>query len=151
MHHVHKSLLIWYSPQQMMDLVTDVAKYPQFLPWCDHSKVLEMRPSPDEGQSAEIGISFGGIKQSFATRNTHVHHKNGALEDKLALQSGPFSKLEGRWLFTPVGDGSNCRVELDLHYDFASPLLAALIGPVFERITTSLVDAFVKRAEQVYG
>jgi ribosome-associated toxin RatA of RatAB toxin-antitoxin module len=71
----------------------------------------------------------------------------------MSLVQGPFSNLSGMWRFTPVGDGSQraCKVELDLQYGFSSKTLAALVGPVFDKIAASLVDAFVKRAEAVYG
>ena len=71
----------------------------------------------------------------------------------MQLVKGPFSKLEGHWTFTPVGEGHQraCKVELTLHYGFSNAVLGKLVGPVFDRIAASLVDAFVKRAEQVYG
>jgi ribosome-associated toxin RatA of RatAB toxin-antitoxin module len=70
----------------------------------------------------------------------------------MRLVDGPFSNLDGTWRFVPVGEGQRaCRVELDLTYSFKSATLAAVVGPVFDRIAGSLVDAFVKRAEQVYG
>jgi len=146
MKSVHKSVLIWYSAQEMFALVTGVEAYPQFLPWCDHATVLARYP---DGMKAEIGISFGGIRQTFTTRNEHVPGR----QVKLALIDGPFSRLEGCWSFTPVGEGDPraCRVDLQLDYAFRSATLAALVGPVFDRIAGSLVDAFVKRAEQVYG
>ena len=65
MKSVHKSVLIWHSAQQMFDLVVDVERYPQFLPWCDHGKVLERH---DDGVTAEVGIAFKAVKQSFTTR-----------------------------------------------------------------------------------
>ena len=146
MKTVQKSVLIWYSAQEMFALVTDVASYSQFLPWCDHAKVLEQG---DNSMLAEVGIAFAGIKQTFTTRNQHVP---GCRVD-LKLVSGPFSNLDGRWSFTPVGDGTQraCKVDLELHYGFQNLALSALVGPVFDRIAGSLVDAFVKRAEQVYG
>jgi len=146
MKHVHKSVLIWYSAQEMFALVTDVAKYPEFLPWCDRATVLE---SSDKGMKAQVGISFSGIRQTFTTHNTHVPGR----EVGMKLVDGPFSRLDGRWTFTPVGGGDQraCRVELDLHYGFDNPALGALVGPVFDRIAGTLVDAFVKRAEQVHG
>jgi len=66
---------------------------------------------------------------------------------------GPFSNLQGHWKFLPVGDGSQraCKVELDLSYGFSSVVLANLVGPIFDRIANSLVEAFVKRAEHVYS
>jgi ribosome-associated toxin RatA of RatAB toxin-antitoxin module len=146
MKTVHKSVLIWYSAEEMFGLVTDVAQYPKFLPWCDHAAVLQQEP---DGMKAEVGISFGGIRQTFTTRNTHIPGRQVALH----LVDGPFSQLEGQWNFTPVGSGDQraCKVELSLNYGFKNAALAAVVGPVFDRIAGSLVDAFVKRAEQVYG
>jgi ribosome-associated toxin RatA of RatAB toxin-antitoxin module len=146
MKSVHKSVLIWYSAQEMFDLVTDVPRYPQFLPWCDHATVLAETAA---GMTAEVGIAFKGVRQSFTTRNEHVPGR----EVRLHLVKGPFSRLEGVWTFTPVGgEGQRaCRVDLKMDYGFANRVLAALVGPVFDRIAGSLVDAFVKRAEQVYG
>lgn len=71
----------------------------------------------------------------------------------MRLVKGPFSRLEGHWIFHPVGDGSQraCKVELQLDYGFDSNAIAALIGPIFDRIANSMVDAFIKRAEKVYG
>lgn len=148
MKSVLKSVLIWHSPAQMYALVTDVAKYPEFLPWCDRAKVLE---EDEAGMTAEVGLSFGGVRQSFTTRNTHVPTQ----EVHMKLVKGPFSHLDGLWKFTPVGEegqqATACRVELNLQYGFNNFALQALVGPVFDRIAATLVDAFVKRSEQVYG
>ena len=146
MKTVHKSVLLWYRPEEMYALVTDVDKYPQFLPWCDHARVRDQNPA---GMTAELGIAFGGIHQRFVTRNTHV----APSQVDLKLVEGPFSQLEGQWKFLPVGDASQraCKVELSLHYGFASTTLGRLVGPVFDKIASTLVDAFVKRASQVYG
>jgi ribosome-associated toxin RatA of RatAB toxin-antitoxin module len=146
MKTVNKSVLIWYSPLEMYSLVTDVNSYPEFLPWCDHANVVELK---QDGMLAEVGISFGGIRQVFTTRNTHTVGSQVVLK----LVKGPFSKLEGHWNFHAIGDGSQraCKVELALNYGFESATLAKLVGPVFDKIAGSLVDAFVKRAQHVYG
>ena len=146
MKNVHKSVIIWYSPEEMFALVTDVAKYPEFLPWCDHASVLALEP---DGMKAEVGISIAGIHQTFTTRNTHVAGR----EVRMKLVDGPFSNLDGSWKFQPLGDNAQraCKVTLELHYGFKSAALAALVGPVFDKIAGNLVDAFVKRAEQMYG
>lgn len=146
MKTVQKSVLIWYSAAEMFALVTDVASYPQFLPWCDKAAVLDENA---DGMTAKVGISFAGLRQSFTTRNTHVKDRQVILK----LVDGPFSKLDGQWDFIPVGQGDEraCKVELTLGYDFDNFALAALVGPVFDKIAGSLVDAFVKRASQVYG
>ncbi len=145
MKTVHKSVLIWYSAEEMFALVTDVARYPEFLPWCDKAAVIE---TDDKGMMAEVGIAFGGIRQSFTTRNDHVPGREVAMK----LLDGPFSRLDGKWQFKPLGEQQRaCKVELDLHYGFDNVALAALVGPVFDKIAGNMVDAFVKRAEQVYG
>lgn len=146
MKTVHKSVLIWYSAAEMFALVTDVASYPQFLPWCDQAEVVE---EDGHGMTAKVGIAFAGLSQSFTTRNTHVTDRKVSLK----LVDGPFSKLDGHWDFTPLGDDSQraCKVNFSLRYDFDNAALAALVGPVFDKIAGSMVDAFVKRATQVYG
>jgi ribosome-associated toxin RatA of RatAB toxin-antitoxin module len=146
MKSVHKSVLIWYSAEEMFNLVTDVDKYSQFLPWCDHAKVIT---KSDTGMQAEIGIAMGGVKQTFTTQNTHMAGRKIGMK----LLNGPFSNLEGTWNFTPVGDATQraCKTELHLKYGFDNAVLAALVGPVFDKIAASMVDAFVKRADQVYG
>lgn len=146
MKTVHKSVLIWHSAHEMFALVADVPRYPEFLPWCSSGQVLEQTP---EGVVASIGMAFGGMRKSFTTRNTHVQDRSIRLE----LVDGPFSHLDGTWNFVPLGDGSQraCRIEFTLNYGFASNTLAMLVGPVFDKIAGSLVDAFVKRADQVYG
>jgi ribosome-associated toxin RatA of RatAB toxin-antitoxin module len=146
MKTVNKSVLIWYSAAEMFALVTDIAKYPQFLPWCDNASVQSQDAT---GMSAKVGIAFGGIHQSFTTRNEHIPDSRVMM----TLVDGPFSQLDGEWDFVPVGDASQraCRVEFKLNYGFDNGALSALVGPVFDKIAGSLVDAFVKRAEQVYG
>ena len=146
MKTVHKSVLIWYSAAEMFALVTDIASYPQFLPWCDKAVVLK---EDADGMTAKIGLSMAGIKQTFTTRNTHEKNRKVSL----ALVDGPFSKLAGHWDFRPVGKAGEraCKIDFTLGYDFDNAALAALVGPVFDKIAGSLVDAFVKRAEQVYG
>jgi ribosome-associated toxin RatA of RatAB toxin-antitoxin module len=146
MKTVYKSVLIWYSAAEMFALVTDVTSYPQFLPWCDQSAILAQ---DTQGMTAKVGLSMAGLKQSFTTHNTHVQNEKVSLK----LVDGPFSKLDGQWQFTPVGNTTDraCKVEFSLNYDFDNLALAALIGPVFDKIAGSLVDAFVKRAGIVYG
>ncbi|WP_041676312.1 type II toxin-antitoxin system RatA family toxin [Ramlibacter tataouinensis] len=146
MKTVHKSVLIWYSAEEMFALVTHVEDYPKFLPWCDRAAVLSRDA---HGMQAQVGISFGGIRQTFTTRNEHVPGR----QVHMKLVEGPFSQLQGQWTFTPVGTPEQraCKVELKLDYGFKNAALAALVGPVFDKIAGSLVDAFVKRAKQVYG
>jgi ribosome-associated toxin RatA of RatAB toxin-antitoxin module len=144
MPKVHKSVLIWYSPQEMYDLVTDVEAYPQFLPWCGGATV-----EAQEGDTvrATVVIDFKGIRQSFTTRNTNLPGR----EVQMRLVEGPFSDLQGRWVFNPLADGKACKVEFLLDYRFSNFLVEKVIGPVFNHIASSFVDAFVHRAKAVYG
>lgn len=146
MKTLHKTVLLTHSAHDMFALVIDVPRYPEFLPWCSSGQVIE---EGDDGMVAQVGMSMAGVRQSFTTRNTHITDR----KVHVALVDGPFSQLEGTWRFTPLGDGSMraCKVEFDLSYGFSSNTLAALVGPVFDRIASSLVDAFVKRADAVYG
>ena len=146
MKTIHKSVLLWHSAHEMFALVTNIEHYPQFLPWCDHGEVLELN---DDGMLARVGMAISGLRQSFTTRNTHETDRKVLME----LVDGPFSQLDGVWAFTPLGDGTlrACKVEFTLSYGFSSSALAALVGPVFDKIAGNLVDAFVKRADQVYG
>ena len=141
---VHKSVLIWYSANQMYDLVADVASYPQFLPWCGG---VDIHEATAESMRATIHIDFKGVKQSFSTENAQVPGR----EIHLQLVEGPFSDLRGHWLFTPIEVDKACKIDFELHYNFSSRLVEAVIGPVFGHIAKTFVEAFVQRAEKVYG
>jgi ribosome-associated toxin RatA of RatAB toxin-antitoxin module len=152
MKSLHKSVLIWYSPQQMFDVVTDVARYSEFLPWCDQSSVLERT---EGGMKASIGMQLAGFKQAFTTQNVHAQKESGDRTVEMELLDGPFSKLAGTWSFEPIAGSEDlgtpaCRVKLDLNYEIKSTLLQIAIGPAFDKIANSLVDAFIERAKQIY-
>jgi ribosome-associated toxin RatA of RatAB toxin-antitoxin module len=146
--HVKKSVLLWYTPQEMYDLVTGVDQYPAFLPWCDRAEVLEAH---DDGMTARIGLHYMGVRHAFTTRNVHVPGRSVVVQ----LVDGPFSLLDGTWLFHPLGrpgsEAQACKIEFDLRYAFASVALEAVVSPVFDRVANTFVDSFVKRAEQVHG
>jgi ribosome-associated toxin RatA of RatAB toxin-antitoxin module len=149
MKHVKKSVLLWYSAHEMYMLVTDVPSYPQFLPWCERAEVLDTSAN---SMTARLSLAYAGVHHAFTTRNEHVSDKSVIV----TLVDGPFSVLDGTWLFrplgTPPGDASQaCRIEFDLRYAFSSTALEAVVSPVFDRIANTFVDSFVKRAEQVYG
>lgn len=132
----------------MYDLVVDVQRYPEFLPWCSRADVLASEPT---GITARLGIGYGGLTQSFTTRNRHDLGRRVDLE----LVDGPFSALTGHWQFSRVGPANAgqraCKVLFELNYEFSNAALAGLVGPVFDGIATNFVDAFVKRAEALYG
>ncbi|HUG25197.1 type II toxin-antitoxin system RatA family toxin [Piscinibacter sp.] len=145
MKHVKKSVLLWYSPREMYDLVVAVKDYPTFLPWCERTEVLEKHGG---GMTARMHLHYAGVRHTFTTRNEHVKDRTVVV----ALVDGPFSRLDGTWQFVPLGAGDKaCKIEFDMAYAFSSVALEAVVSPVFDRVANTFVDSFVKRAEQVYG
>lgn len=140
---VHKSVLLGYSARQMFDLVAAIEDYPKFLPWCG---AVEIKEKHDNQVVASVGINYRGVRQSFTTSNTNIEPS----EIRMKLVDGPFKCLDGVWSFKALREDA-CKIELDLHYEFSSALLAQLVGPVFGMIANSMVDSFCKRAEAVYA
>ncbi|APZ42227.1 type II toxin-antitoxin system RatA family toxin [Acidihalobacter ferrooxydans] len=138
-----RSALVAYEPQEMYALVNDIEHYPEFLPWCRSTQV---HARSDDEVRATIEIAKGSVRKSFTTRN---HMQTGKMIE-VGLVDGPFSHLHGFWRFDRLGDTA-CKVSLDMEFDFSNRLLGLAIGPVFSQIVISLVDAFVKRARDVYG
>jgi ribosome-associated toxin RatA of RatAB toxin-antitoxin module len=148
MKHVKKSVLLWYSPAEMYGLVTAVEDYPRFLPWCERAEVLGRH---DEGVTARLSLAYMGVRHAFTTRNDHVAGRSVLV----SLVDGPFSVLDGTWVFQPIGGDTGatkaCKIEFDLRYAFANRALETAVSPVFDKIANTFVDSFVKRAEGVYG
>ena len=140
---VDRSALVHYSNDEMFALVSDIEAYPQFLPWCSGARVLSRE---QDEMIASIGFAVSGVSKSFTTRN---RLKPGR-EISMQLVEGPFSQLEGRWRFIPLGDAGS-KISLFLEYDFSSKMVSLAVGPVFNKIANTLVDAFQKRAVEVYG
>jgi ribosome-associated toxin RatA of RatAB toxin-antitoxin module len=140
---VHKSVLLGYSARQMFDLVAEIEDYPKFLPWCGG---VEIKERNGDTVVASVGINYHGVKQSFTTANENT----APTIIKMKLVDGPFKCLDGTWTFKELRADA-CKIDLDLHYEFSSALLAKLVGPVFGIIANSMVDSFCKRAETVYG
>ncbi len=145
MKHVKKSVLLWYSPHEMYDLVTAVGDYPKFLPWCERTEILE---ASETSMIARMHLHYAGVRHAFTTRNTHVPDA----EVVVALVDGPFSRLDGTWRFARLGStGNACKIEFEMCYAFSNGALEAVLSPVFDRVANTFVDSFVKRAAQVYG
>ena len=142
MTKISRSALVMHSPEKIYALVNDVASYPQFLPWCSGAEVLE---KTQETQTASVAISMATVKQRFTTRNSMVANER----IDMSLVDGPFSHLQGSWGFEALGD-VGCKITLDIEFNFSNPLIAKTVGPVFNTICGSLVDAFCKRADEVY-
>ena len=140
---VDRSALVHYSNDEMFALVSDINTYPQFLPWCCGARVLSQE---QDEMIARIDFSVSGVSKSFTTRNRLIPGR----EINMQLVEGPFSQLEGRWRFEPLGSAGS-KISVFLEYDFSSKMVSLAVGPVFNKIANTLVDAFQKRAVEVYG
>lgn len=141
-HQIDKSALVMHSAERMFALVNDIARYPEFLPWCSAAEVHRLET--DE-VTASLEIARGGIRHRLTTRNqmeapSTIHMK---------LVDGPFQNLRGRWHFKPLDD-SACKVILSLEFEFSGSLSRMTFGSVFKQAANTMVDAFCRRADEVY-
>lgn len=143
MASVSRSALVHFRAEQMFELVDGVEQYPAFLPWCGGSTVSHRDSSVTR---ATIHIKYRGIRQSFSTENRKQFPELMTMH----LVEGPFRALDGEWRFTPLG-ADGCKIDFRLQYEFSSALLEKVIGPIFGYIAGTMVDAFLKRADQLYG
>ncbi len=139
---INKSAIVPYTAEQMYNLVNDVEKYSQFVPHCVESQVIQS--SLDEIH-ASLTFASAGIHKSFTTLNRLQPHKMV----EMRLINGPFKSLEGFWSFEQL-EGHLSKVTLNLEFELATGVLKMLFGPIFSQVASLLVDAFQKRAEQVY-
>jgi ribosome-associated toxin RatA of RatAB toxin-antitoxin module len=142
MNNIKKSILLPYSCKQMYDLVTHVADYPKFLPWCSHVDIFEQDAHTT---NAKMHINFKGIKQFFHTHNTQQPYERIDMN----FIDGPFKHFKGHWIFKQISHNA-CKIEFCLEYEFNSKIIEKIIGPVFQIITSTFVDCFVKQAKQIY-
>jgi ribosome-associated toxin RatA of RatAB toxin-antitoxin module len=138
MREVKRAALVGKPPSVLFTLINDIESYPQFLPWCTHSRV---QSRSEREIVATIGVKRGPLQGEFTTRNELEPHRRILMH----LVSGPFRTLEGEWMLTPIGD-EGCRVELTMNFAFKNALTAVLFEQKFAETATSLVDAFVARA-----
>lgn len=144
MSHIHRSALVHYSPAEMYSLVNNVDDYSNFLPWCRSS---EIKAESETEMLASVEIAKSVLNKTFTTQNQL--HKNHRIE--LSLVDGPFKKLSGYWQFDTLKTENACRVNLDLEFEFDNGMMSIAAKPIFTQIANSLVDAFCKRAVEVYG
>lgn len=143
MQRVTRSVLVPYSASRMFALVAAVGDYPRFLPWCAGTRVIAQT---ETSMTARIDIDYHGVRAHFTTENAH----NPPESIVITLKDGPFRHLHGQWHFRALGEDA-AKVELELAYEFATALLDRVVGPVFNHIAHTFIDAFVKRAQTVYG
>jgi ribosome-associated toxin RatA of RatAB toxin-antitoxin module len=140
---VRKTVLVTHSARQMFDLIEAAEHYPEFLPWCAAATIVER----DDGVvRADVTVDYHGVRFHFRTRNP----KRAPEWMAIHLEHGPFHHFEGEWQLKPLGT-EGCRVEFLLRYEFKRSITSRLAGPVFDRITNTMVDAFVQRAHRVYA
>ena len=139
---IERSALVPHSAAAMFDVVNDVSRYPDFLPWCESASILRQ---DETDMVAKLTMARGGMRHSFTTHNTFVRPES----IRLSLVDGPFSAMNGRWDFAALGhDG--CRVSMRLQFDITSILLKTSLTPVFSRIADTMVEAFCDRADRIY-
>ena len=139
--------VVAYSPEQMFDLVADVGRYPQFLPWCVGARVRE---SSATALRSDMTIGFGPFRESFTSHVTldrPVDGKSGRIT--VRYENGPFKYLNNSWDF--IADPRGCKVDFLVDFEFRSALLRAAIGVVFNEATRRMVNAFLTRARAIYG
>ena len=140
---IDRSSLVSYSAEKMYALVEDIESYPHFLPWCSGADVTVREGTRTV---ATMHVNYHGIREHFTTDNVNEPGRMITMQ----LVSGPFRHLRGHWRFTPLAEDA-CKVEFRLEYEISSRLLERLIGPVFQHIGNSFMDAFVQRAEQIHA
>jgi len=138
MREVKRSALVSQPPARVFTLINDIERYPEFLPWCTHARVLSRTP---QQIVATLGVRQGALTGEFTTRNTLVPDSGVHMH----LVSGPFRTLEGEWRLSPIAS-HGCQVELAMKFEFKSRLSGVLFEPLFAQTIGSLVDAFVQRA-----
>jgi len=143
MPSIHRSALVAHSAEAMFSLVNDVASYPEFLPGCSDSKILD---ESADSMKASLLVSKAGIKQWFTTHNELVPGKRINLQ----LVDGPFRSLSGEWTFSSLSEDA-CKIELNLEFEFSNKLAEMAFGKVFNSLASSMVAAFTDRARSVYA
>ena len=139
-----------YSADEMYALIADVARYPEFLPWCAAARVRSTRPLPDgagDVMEADLVISFKVYRERFGSR---VTLRPAERRIDVEYLEGPFRYLQNHWAFVPLGD-RRCEIDFFVDFEFRSALLQRLIGLVFHEAMLRIVRAFEKRAAQLYG
>ena len=139
--HAERKLLP-YAPEQMWDLVADVDRYPQFLPWCAGAKV---RSRSETELVADLTIGFGPFRESFTSR-VMLDRPHRV---QVKYENGPFRYLNNQWTFQANPKG--CEVNFFVEFEFKSRLLQSAIGVVFNEAVRRMVNAFLKRARDMYG
>ncbi len=132
-----------FTPEQMFDLVADVERYPEFLPWCVAARV---RKRDGDTLVADLVIGFKVFRERFTTRD--VFDRPRRID--VSYSEGPFKYLNNHWVFAPRGDGA-CLIDFYIDFEFRSRLMQRMMGVLFNEAVRIMVSAFEKRARAMYG
>ena len=139
----HKEIrLLNHKSEEMFDLVVDVAKYPDFLPWCKAARITSQK---DQYITADLIIGFKGFSEKFTS---HITLDRDGNRIDVTYKDGPFKYLENHWIFKNRNDG--CEVDFYVDFEFKSKILQAVIGVIFNEAVIKMVNAFEKRADFLY-
>jgi len=132
----------------MFDLVADIEKYPEFLPWCQALRVVDRAREGDiDVLTADMRIGFGPFREQFRSRARLNREDLRITADYIR---GPMKRMHNHWRFTPLPDGGS-EIEFSIDFEFRNPFLQRAARTVFEEVCGHMADAFAKRAQQVYG
>ena len=138
--------IVPYTVDQMYSVVADMERYPEFLPWCSDLKILKREhEGPIEIAIAEMAVDYHGLKERYTSR-VRLDPRGGMIEAKHV--KGPFKKLDTRWRFVPLAQGSEVHVLID--FAFANVLLSAVAGVAFGFVSARMAEAFIRRADDLY-
>ena len=140
-HAEHRRLP--YSAEQLFNLVADVERYPEFLPWCLAARIRERK---DNAITADLLIGFKMVRERFTSRVVLDRPKR----IDVSYAEGPFRYLNNHWIFLPQDDGS-CVIDFYVDFEFRSRMLQRIIGVLFNEAVRRMVGAFEARARQLYG
>ena len=132
-----------YTPEEMFDIVADVERYPEFLPWCIATRVRRHQGNVIQ---ADMVIGFKMLRERFTTRD--VLDRPRRID--VSYHEGPFKYLNNHWMFMPWANG-HCRIYFYIDFEFHSRLLQRMMEVVFNEAVRHMVSAFEKRARQIYG
>jgi coenzyme Q-binding protein COQ10 len=148
MPRIEESRRLPYSARQMYDLVADVRRYPEFLPWTAAARI---RSDVDKGayreMLADLVVSFKVFRESFGSR---VRLYDDARRIETEYLDGPFRYLQSEWTFRDMPDGG-CEVRFWVDFEFRNPILRRVLGAVFDEAMRRIVAAFEKRARELYS
>ena len=144
-HRVTK--ILPYTPDELFMLVSDVARYPDFVPWINSMRTWagKVDEAGVNTLDAEAGVGFSFLREKFATR---VKSDPGARTVEVRLISGPFKKLINDWVFKPHPQGT--QIDFTIDFEFKSMLLTAMLNANFDRAVNKLIGCFEARAENLY-